>query len=85
MPESKFERHPFLLPTEEVAATLNTDVDKGLTSAQVQKLQEEYPPNELDAGGAIPWYTIFLKQLFNAMVLVCLTVLPVFTRSPAKS
>ncbi|TLD30323.1 hypothetical protein PspLS_02256 [Pyricularia sp. CBS 133598] len=70
MPESKFERHPFLLPTEEVAATLSTDVDKGLTSAQVQKLQEEYPPNELDAGGAIPWYTIFLKQLFNAMVLV---------------
>lgn len=70
MPESNFERHPFLLPVEEVAAKLSTNVDKGLTSTLVEKLQQEYPPNELDAGGAIPWYTIFLKQLFNAMVLV---------------
>jgi len=65
-----FERHPFLLSVQEVAAALETNVEKGLTSAQVARLQEKYPPNELDVGGAIPWYTILLRQLFNAMILV---------------
>ncbi|KAI1641134.1 hypothetical protein F4809DRAFT_587447 [Biscogniauxia mediterranea] len=67
-----FERHPFLLSVEDVAKSLETDIDKGLSSAQVTALQQKYPPNELDVGGAIPWYKIFLKQLFNAMILVLL-------------
>ncbi|KAL8338245.1 hypothetical protein RB601_006500 [Gaeumannomyces tritici] len=67
---TNYEKHPFLLGVDEVANSLGTNVDSGLTTAQVQKLQQEFPPNELDAGGAIPWYSIFLKQLFNAMVLV---------------
>ncbi|KAI5925363.1 hypothetical protein F4810DRAFT_75957 [Camillea tinctor] len=67
-----FERHPFLLSVQDVTKSLETDVDKGLSSAQVAQLQEKYPPNELDVGGAIPWYKIFLKQLFNAMILVLL-------------
>lgn len=67
----QFDRHPFLLAPNDVAAALTTDVDKGLNSAQVAQLQQEYPRNELDIGGAIPWYTIFIKQLFNAMILVC--------------
>lgn len=66
----QFDRHPFLLAPNDVAAALKTDVDKGLNSAQVAQLQQEYPRNELDIGGAIPWYTIFIKQLFNAMILV---------------
>lgn len=66
----QFDRHPFLLASNDVAAALKTDVDKGLNSAQVAQLQQEYPRNELDIGGAIPWYTIFIKQLFNAMILV---------------
>lgn len=66
-----FGKHPFLLPPVEVAATLKTDIDDGLTSAQVAQLQQTCPPNELDVKGAIPWYTIFLKQLFNAMILAC--------------
>lgn len=67
----QFDRHPFLLAPNDVAVALKTDVDKGLNSAQVAQLQQEYPRNELDIGGAIPWYTIFIKQLFNAMILVC--------------
>lgn len=66
----QFDRHPFLLAPNDVAAALKTDVDKGLNSAQIAQLQQEYPRNELDIGGAIPWYTIFIKQLFNAMILV---------------
>ncbi|KAI1073946.1 potassium/sodium eff [Whalleya microplaca] len=66
----EFECHPFLLPIQDVANILETDVDKGLSSAQVTQCQEKYPPNELDVGGAIPWYKIMLRQLFNAMILV---------------
>lgn len=72
----QFDRHPFLLTPSDVAGALKTDVDKGLNSAQVAQLQQEYPRNELDVGGAIPWYTIFIKQLFNAMILVCSSLSP---------
>lgn len=67
---AEFPRHPFLLTVEETAQALGTDIDKGLTSAQVQELQPKYGPNELDVGGTVPWYKIFAKQLFNAMILV---------------
>ena len=67
----QFERHPFLLTAQDVERALGTDLERGLSSTKVAQLQEIYPPNELDVGGAIPWYKIFLKQLFNAMILVC--------------
>jgi hypothetical protein len=66
----EFPKHPFLLTFEEAAQALGTDVDKGLTSAQVADLQAKFPPNELDVGGTVPWYKIFAKQLFNAMIIV---------------
>ncbi|KAI1386769.1 potassium/sodium eff [Hypoxylon trugodes] len=66
----QFERHPFLLTVQDVAKTLETHLERGLSSTQVAQLHEKCPPNELDVGGAIPWYKIFLKQLANAMILV---------------
>ncbi|KAF2968589.1 hypothetical protein GQX73_g4962 [Xylaria multiplex] len=66
----QFERHPFLLSVEDVAKQLDSDLERGLSSAQVTQLQQKYPSNELDVGGAIPWYKIFIKQLLNAMILV---------------
>ncbi|KAK4644080.1 potassium/sodium eff [Podospora bellae-mahoneyi] len=66
----EFPKHPFLLTPEETAQALGTDIDKGLTSAQVKELQSKYPTNELDVGGSIAWYTIFIRQLANAMILV---------------
>ncbi|GAP90285.1 putative potassium sodium efflux P-type fungal-type [Rosellinia necatrix] len=66
----QFDQHPFLLPSEDVARRLNSDLERGLSSAQVTQLQQQHPPNELDVGGAIPWYKIFIKQLLNAMILV---------------
>lgn len=67
---AEFKRHPFLLTTTETANDLGTSVDRGLTSAQVAEIQQRHPPNELDVGGTVPWYKIFAKQLFNAMILV---------------
>ncbi|KAG5928572.1 hypothetical protein E4U42_000380 [Claviceps africana] len=65
-----FPRHPFLLSPDETAKALNTDIDKGLTSAQVHALQQTHARNELDVGQGIPWYKILTKQILNAMIIV---------------
>ncbi|KAK2609234.1 potassium/sodium eff [Conoideocrella luteorostrata] len=67
---AEFPKHPFLLSVEETAKALNTDVDKGLTTTQVNELQQKYPKNELDVGDTIPWYKILTKQVLNAMIIV---------------
>ncbi|KAL2267417.1 hypothetical protein VTJ83DRAFT_4694 [Remersonia thermophila] len=67
---AEFPKHPFLLSIPEVEKATGTNVDKGLTSGQVAELQSKYPPNELDVGGSVAWYTIFIRQLCNAMILV---------------
>ncbi|KAH8801718.1 P-type ATPase-like protein [Xylogone sp. PMI_703] len=63
-------RHPFLLSVEDAAQQYGTNLETGLTTRKVRELQEKYPKNELQGGGGIPWYKIFLKQLINAMGLV---------------
>lgn len=69
---AEFPKHPFLLSVAETADALSTDVDKGLTSAQVAQMQEKYPKNELDVGDGIAWYKILTKQILNAMIIVSL-------------
>lgn len=65
------EKHPFLLSVEEVARQMGTDVETGLTARKITELQKECPPNELEDGGGTVWHSILLKQLCNAMILVC--------------
>ncbi|OAA35736.1 potassium/sodium efflux P-type ATPase [Beauveria brongniartii RCEF 3172] len=67
---AEFPKHPFLLSVGETADALSTDVDKGLTSAQVAQATEKYAKNELDVGGTIAWYSILTKQILNAMIIV---------------
>lgn len=76
----QFEKHPFLLPVENVVRQLNSDLERGLSSSQVSQLHQIYPPNELDIGGIIPWYKIFIKQLLNAMILVRRPLYPCLSR-----
>jgi len=71
MATPEYPKHPFLLSAQEVEQTLETNVDNGLSSSQIPQLQQKYGPNELEVGGAIAWYTILIRQLANAMVLVC--------------
>ena len=71
---AEFPRHPFLLSVREVEQAAGTDVDKGLTTSRAAELQQQFPPNELDVGGSIAWYTIFIRQLCNAMILVGLSL-----------
>ncbi|KAG6003477.1 hypothetical protein E4U21_002013 [Claviceps maximensis] len=65
-----FPRHPFLLSPEDTAKALNTDIDRGLTTAQVNALQQTHPRNELDVAEGVPWYKILTKQILNAMIIV---------------
>ncbi|PHH88800.1 hypothetical protein CDD83_7037 [Cordyceps sp. RAO-2017] len=72
---AEFPKHPFLLSVDETAQALTTDIDRGLTSAQVARLQQEFPKNELDVGQSIPWYSILTKQILNAMIIVLVFVM----------
>lgn len=67
-----YPKHPFLLSAEDTAAALGTDLDKGLSSQQVEEAKNKYPRNEFEVGGSVSWYAILSKQFFNAMILVCL-------------
>ncbi|PGG96331.1 potassium/sodium efflux P-type ATPase, fungal-type [Helicocarpus griseus UAMH5409] len=65
-----YEKHPFQLSVDETTQLFNTSVEKGLTDANVQKLQAEYGPNRLSGEGGVKWYTLLGKQISNAMILV---------------
>lgn len=65
-----FACHPFLLPAEDVARQLGTNIETGLTTGKVAELQKKYPPNELQAVSGAVWHKILLRQICNAMVLV---------------
>lgn len=63
--------HPFLLSVDDVASQLGTNIETGLSARRVAELKNEYPPNELDGGGGPNWTTLLMKQISNAMILVC--------------
>ena len=65
-----YPRHPFLLSLEEIFEQLGTNVDTGLSRLKAQQSQHDYGPNKLKGEGAIQWYSILVKQISNAMILV---------------
>ncbi|EXJ56842.1 hypothetical protein A1O7_07186 [Cladophialophora yegresii CBS 114405] len=68
--EQSYSKHPFLLTPDEISGHLETNIDSGLSRAQVQRYQEKYGPNRLEGDGGISWYSILGKQISNAMILV---------------
>ncbi|PKS11851.1 hypothetical protein jhhlp_001145 [Lomentospora prolificans] len=70
-----YPKHPFLLTVPETVEILGSNAEEGLSSKKVTELQQTYPPNELDVGGGVAWYTILSKQLLNAMILVLVFVM----------
>ncbi|AGR41174.1 cation-translocating P-type ATPase [Spiroplasma taiwanense] len=47
-----------------------TNIDKGLTSEQVEEKLKKFGKNKLPQGKITPWYIIFLKTLIEPIVLV---------------
>jgi len=68
--EQNYAKQPFLLSTDEIFTHLETSKEAGLTSTQVQQYQQKYGENKLSGEGAVAWYSILLKQVSNAMILV---------------
>ena len=65
-----YPQHPFLLPLDEIIEQLGTNVETGLSRLKAQQSQHDYGPNKLKGEGAIQWYSILVKQISNAMILV---------------
>ena len=70
----EYERHPFLLPAQELYRHLGTNKDTGLSKVKAQETLQHYGPNRLKGEGAVQWYSVLIKQISNAMILVCLPV-----------
>ena len=68
--EQNYSKQPFLLPVDDILQHLETNIDSGLSSAQVKQYQEKWGANKLDGDGGIPWYALLMKQIANAMILV---------------
>jgi P-type Na+/K+ transporter len=65
-----YTEQPFLLSVDELVQYLETNQDAGLSNAQVQLYRQKYGENKLKGEGAVKWYSLLIKQISNAMVLV---------------
>ena len=55
---------------EDVRAQLETRVEDGLKPAAIQEAQLTYGPNRLRGEGSVKWYSVLLKQISNAVILI---------------
>ena len=77
MPSAKYTtqeypKHPFTQLSEEVITHLQTNDETGISPNQAQEAQKTYGPNKLEGEGGVKWHKVLLKQVSNAMILVCL-------------
>ena len=61
---------PFLLSVEDILSHLQVSKESGLSNAQVEQNQQKYGENKLSGEGGAKWYSLLLKQVSNAMILV---------------
>ncbi|KAL8724344.1 MAG: hypothetical protein Q9166_008009 [cf. Caloplaca sp. 2 TL-2023] len=66
----EYSKHPFLLPSEDVINHLQTNDETGISPVKAQEAQRTYGPNKLEGEGGVKWYSVLLKQVSNAMILV---------------
>ena len=70
--EQEYPQHPFLLSIKHLAELLGTNVETGSTSKQAVALAARYGCNKLEGEGGVQWQSVLLKQISNAMILVCI-------------
>lgn len=68
--KQEYSRHPFLLPIDSLIDQLSTNQETGLSPIKAQESQRNYGPNKLEGEGGVQWYSVLLKQISNAMILV---------------
>ncbi|HEY0602125.1 MAG TPA: cation-translocating P-type ATPase [Herpetosiphonaceae bacterium] len=57
---------------EQVATTLDTDLQRGLSAAEARRRRERYGPNELESAPPIPAWRRFLAQFQDVLVILLL-------------
>ena len=65
-----YPQEPFLLSVEDILSHLQVSKESGLSSAQAQQNQQKYGQNKLSGEGGAKWYSLLIKQISNAMILV---------------
>lgn len=65
-----YPQEPFLLSIQDVLSHLQVSKESGPSNAQVQQNQQKYGENKLSGEGGAKWYSLLLKQVSNAMILV---------------
>lgn len=83
-----YPRQPYLLRVDEVLRHLETDQDLGLSSTQVQQCRQKYGENEIEGEGGVKSYSLLMKQVSNAMILVgplCVQVPSGLTNASSRS
>ena len=65
-----YPQEPFLLSVEDVLSHLQVLKESGLSSSKVRENQQKYGENKLSGEGGARWYSLLLKQISNAMILV---------------
>ena len=63
----------YLLPSEEVARLLETNIDQGLSKQEAKRRHEIVGDNAFDAGGGVSIWRVLIRQVANALTLVYLT------------
>jgi P-type Na+/K+ transporter len=65
-----YDKDPYKFTIPETFDVLQTNKDSGLTALEVQQRQQKYGPNALAGDGGVKWYSLLMKQISNAMILV---------------
>lgn len=74
--KQEYSRHPFLLSVDSILDHLTSNRETGLSLVKAQEGQRNYGPNKLKGEGKVQWYSVLLKQISNAMILVRLPIQP---------
>ena len=66
----EYQKAPYKSSVDEFKNELQADIDVGLTKARAEQLKTQYGENKLNGEGGVKWYTVLIKQISNAMILV---------------
>lgn len=77
--QQEYPKHPFQSTIDEVKEYLGANVEQGLSASQVSQKRSQYGENKLMGDGGVKWYSVLLKQISNAMILVRLSLLDFVT------
>ncbi|WP_166508791.1 cation-translocating P-type ATPase [Spiroplasma chinense] len=67
---------------KELESSLETNLEEGLTTEQVEEHRQKYGKNELPQGKVTPWYIIFLKTLIEPIQIILMVAAVISVIAP---